>query len=151
MGIIQVSKKTVLKILRVNGFVPPKLRFAPPSWRSVLDSIDRHWAMDFTTVFDRNDLQIFIFSILEVPLRQLILINATNKPTKQWLMQQLRNCSILGYCFPATMVHDRDGIYGNWLPNILESMIVYHLRRYPDRLGVILTKSVSTVPSRMNS
>jgi transposase InsO family protein len=117
---IQVSKKTVLKILRENGFEPPKLRFAPPTWRSVLDSFSRHWAMDFTTVFDRNGLQIFIFSILEVPSRQLILINATANPTREWLAQQFRNCSILGYHFPSAMVHDRDGIYGNWLPDILK-------------------------------
>ena len=117
---IQVSKKTVLKILKENGFEPPKLRFAPPTWRSVLNSLDRHWAMDFTTVFDREGIQIFIFSIIEVPSRQLILINATANPTKEWLVQQFRNCSILGHHFPAAMVHDRDGIYGNWLPDILK-------------------------------
>jgi transposase InsO family protein len=116
---IQVSKKTVLKILRVNGLVPPKLRFAPPSWRSVLDSFSRHWAVDFTTVFDCRGVQLFIFSILEIPSRQLILISATTNPNQDWLMQQLRNCCILGHEFPPVMIHDRDGIYGNWLLNIL--------------------------------
>jgi hypothetical protein len=76
--------------------------------------------MDFTTVFDRNGTQLFIFSILEVPSRQLILISCSANPTKEWLVQQLRNCSILGHQFPPVMVHDRDGIYGNWLPYILE-------------------------------
>ncbi|MDA0844053.1 MAG: integrase core domain-containing protein [Bacteroidetes bacterium] len=128
---IQVSKKTVLKILKVNGFTPPRLRFAPPTWGSVFDSIGRHWAMDFTTVFDRNGVQIFILSILEVPSRQLILINATSNPTKQWLMQQLRNCSILGYDFPAAMVHDRDGIYGNWLSNYLKQHDCLSLKTPP--------------------
>jgi hypothetical protein len=77
--------------------------------------------MDFTTVYDRNGLQLFIFSILELPSRQLILINSTANPTQAWLMQQFRNCCILGHTFPSAMVHDRDGIYGNWLPNILKN------------------------------
>jgi len=64
---IHVSKKTVLKILRENGFVLPRTRFAPPSWKSVLDSFCRYWAMDFTTVFDSKGIQIFIFAIIEVP------------------------------------------------------------------------------------
>ena len=116
---IQVSKKTVLKILRINGFMPPNIRFSPPPWRSVLDSFSRHWAMDFTTVFDCKGTQLFIFSILELPSRQLILINSTASPTREWLMQQFRNCCILGHQFPSVMIHDRDGIYGNWLPKIL--------------------------------
>lgn len=117
---INVSKKTVLKILRVNGFVPPKTRFTPPSWRSVLDSLHRHWAMDFTTVFDRNGFQLFIFAIIEVPSRKLILINSTQYPTREWLVQQFRNSCIAGHSFPSAMVHDRDGIYGQWLPGVLE-------------------------------
>ena len=116
---IQVSKKTVLKVLRCNGFVPPRTRFAPPSWHSILESLDRYWAMDFTTVFDSKGVQIFIFSILEVPSRRLIHINATANPTQAWLMQQFRNCCILGDDFPLAMVHDRDGIYGKWLPEAL--------------------------------
>jgi hypothetical protein len=109
---IKVSKKTVLKILRVNGFVPPRTRVTPPSWRSVLESLDRYWSMDFTTVFDRKGIQVFIFAIIEVPSRQLILINSTLNPTQKWLVQQFRNCCILGHEFPSAMVHDRDAIYG---------------------------------------
>jgi hypothetical protein len=89
---IRVSKKTVLKILGANGFVPPKLQFSPPTWRSILDSHKRHWAMDFNTVYDRNGIQLFIFSIIELPSRQLNLINSTANPTQAWLMQQFRNC-----------------------------------------------------------
>ena len=128
---IRVSKKTVLKILRVNGFVPPKLRFYPPPWRSILDSHKRHWAMDFTTVFDRNGVQLFIFSILELPSRQLILINSTANPTQAWLMQQFRNCCILGHSFPSAMVHDRDSIYGSWLPDFLKNYGCLSLKTPP--------------------
>lgn len=116
---IRVSKKTVLKILKEYGFIPPKTRFTPPSWQSILHSMMRHWAMDFTSVFDGSGIQLFIFSIIEIPSRKLILINSTANPTKQWLMQQFRNCCIRGHSFPEIMVHDRDAIYGHWLPDAL--------------------------------
>lgn len=128
---IHVSKKTVLKILRENGFVPPRTKFASPSWRSVLDSFCRYWAMDFTTVFDSKGIQIFIFAIIEVLSRRLIQINSTVNPTRDWLTQQFRNCCISGHLFPAAMVHDRDGIYGNWLPEILQEFGCQSLRTPP--------------------
>ena len=34
---IRVSKKSILKILRVNGFSPSRTKFAPPPWGSVLN------------------------------------------------------------------------------------------------------------------
>ena len=116
---IRVSKKTVLKILRKNGFMPPKTRFAPPLRSTVLDSLTRYWSMDSTCVFDMNGLQIFIFAVIEVPSRKLVLINARANPTNARLIKQFRNCCISGQVFPKAMVHDRDGIYGHWLPDIL--------------------------------
>jgi hypothetical protein len=61
---IQVSNKTALKFMKENGFVPPNIRFSPPNWRSALGSFSRNWAIDFTKVFDRKGVQLFIFSIL---------------------------------------------------------------------------------------
>ena len=84
---IRVSKKSILKILRVNGFSPPRTKFAHHRGGSVLSSFSRYWSMDFTCVFDMGGLQIFIFAIIEVLSRRLILINATTKPTKEWLIQ----------------------------------------------------------------
>jgi hypothetical protein len=96
----------------------------------MLDSHKRHWAMDFNTVYDRNDIQLF-FLILELPSRQLILIKSTANPTQAWLMQQFRNFCILGHTFPSALVHDRDGIYGNWLPNILKNYGCLSLKTPP--------------------
>ena len=116
---IKVSKKTVLKILRENGFIPPKMRFTPPSWRALLNSLKPYWSMDFTSIFDSQGIQLFIFSIIEVPSRKLILINSTANPNKKWLLQQFRNCCVLGHTFPGAMIHDRDAIYGHWLAGAL--------------------------------
>jgi putative transposase len=74
--------------------------------------------MDFTCVFDAKGIQIFIFAIIEVPSRKLILINSTANPTREWVTQQFRNTAP-AHEFPASMVHDRDGIFGHWLPKVL--------------------------------
>ena len=65
---IAVSKKTVLKNLRESGFIPPKLKFTPPSWKSLLNSYARFWSMDFTTIFDASGIQLFVFVIIEYPV-----------------------------------------------------------------------------------
>ena len=128
---IKVSKKTVLKILRQNGFVPPRTKFSPPSWTSLIETYARFWSMDFTTVFDVFGVQLFIFVVIEVPSRKLILINVTANPDKIWLMQQLRNRSFSGVQFPDAIVHDRDGIYGKWLPHILKEFGALSVKTHP--------------------
>ena len=100
------------------GFVPPKTRFEPPSWSSLLNTLPRYWAIDFTCVFDAKSIQIFILAIIEVPSRRLVLINSTPNPTRDWLIQQLRNTGFANV-FPQAVLHDRDGIYGHWLPKVL--------------------------------
>ena len=128
---IKVSKKTVLKILRENDFVPPRVRFAPPSWKALSHAYSRYCSMDFTTVFDLMGLQLFIFVIIEVPSRKLITISVTTNPDQAWLIQQCRNCSIAGHLFPEAMVHDRDGIYGKWLPDILTEFEMKSIKTRP--------------------
>jgi hypothetical protein len=128
---IRVSKKTVLKILRENGFVPPRTKFSPLSWKALYEAYSRFWSMDFTTVFDVMGVQIFIFVIIEIPSRQLIRISVTTNPDREWLIQQFRNCSIAGHIFPEAMVHDRDGIYGKWLPDILSEFEMRSIKTRP--------------------
>ena len=76
--------------------------------------------MDFTCVFDAKGIQLFIFAVIEFPSRRLIIINSTTNPTREWLTQQFRNCCVSGHQFPDAMVHDRDGVYGQWLPDLLK-------------------------------
>ena len=76
--------------------------------------------MDFTCVFDSKGVQLFIFAIIEAPSRRLVLINSTANPTKEWLIQQFRSCCISGHVFPDAMMHDRDGVYGQWLADLLK-------------------------------
>ena len=116
---IKVSKTTVSKILRENGFVPPRTRFAPISWSTFLAVYKSVWYIDFMTVFDVKGHQIFILNIIDSISRKLILSNATTNPNFDWLVQQLRNCSIEGNKMPEALVHDHDGIFGKYFDRIL--------------------------------
>ena len=46
--------------------------------------------------------------------------NATLNPTRDWVLQQIRNCEINGFSLPEAFVHDRDAIFGNYFDKILE-------------------------------
>ena len=52
-------------------------------------------------------------------LLQLVLTNATLNPTKEWIIQQIRNCEMDGFIFLDALVHDRDKIFGNYFDKIL--------------------------------
>ena len=116
---IRVSKTTVLKILKENGFVPPRTKFQPVSWSAFLDACKSVWYCDFTTVFDAKGLQIFIFNIIDGATRQLVLSNVTLNPTRSWVIQQVRNCEINGFVLPEVLVHDRDAIFGKYFDRML--------------------------------
>ncbi len=116
---IKVSKTTVLKILKDNGLIPPRTRFQPVSWSVFLKAYRSVWYADFTTIFDPRGSQIFIFNIIDGATRQLVLSNATLNPTKDWIIQQIRNCEINGFYLPDALVHDRDAIFGKYFNRIL--------------------------------
>tara|TARA_B100000902_G_C27082663_1_gene799696 strand:+ start:322 stop:660 length:339 start_codon:yes stop_codon:yes gene_type:complete len=109
---IKISKKTVLKILRKNGFVPSRVRFDTPSWKALFHTYSPYWSMGFTAVFDLMGLQLFRFAIIEVPSKKLITISVPANPDQDWLIQQFRNCSLGDHSFPEAMVHNRNDIYG---------------------------------------
>ena len=120
LGILgfRVSKKTVRKILKENGLMPPrrKLKFTPPSWRALLDSYKRIWGFDFTIVFDVMGNQLYIMNLIDWGTRRLIVSSVTVSPDSVWLTQQFCNASIDQFDqFPDVIITDNDGIFGHWL------------------------------------
>ena len=99
LGII-VCKRTIQRILKEYGFFTPKTRITPPTWSAFIKSHKELWAMDFASVIDLKCLQIFILVIIDVTTRKLILINVTLNPDRKWIIQQFRNCSIVGINLP---------------------------------------------------
>ena len=103
---LDVSKETIRKILKSNGLCPPKLKFAPPSWSSLLTSYKSVFAMDFTCVIDLFGKQIFILVILDHLKRELVFLNATLSPNRYWITQQIRNFHF-DYASPEAMTRIR--------------------------------------------
>ncbi len=118
---IKVSKKSVLRILKENGFTPPTKKFDPPSWTALWDCYRRIWGIDFLTVFDVRGKQLFVFNVIDWCTRSLMASSVTSNPTREWLTQQFRNISIeTDDTWPEAIVRDNDGIYGKWLDKMLE-------------------------------
>jgi len=119
---INVSKTTVAKILRDNGMLPPKTRYTPPSWRACANWLKGYLAMDFTYIFDSSGRQLFIFNVIDCASRRLLVCCPTYEPTRDWIIQQLRNC-MMEYGFdwepPVGMIHDNDGLFKGWLGGVL--------------------------------
>ena len=72
----KVSKKTVLKYLEINGCHQP----SPTSrlrWSEFLDNHKFKIGIDFTCLISVQGYQLFIFVILDLDSRKLLLINAT--------------------------------------------------------------------------
>jgi putative transposase len=113
-----VSKPTILKVLREEGLIfhPPHRRL---KWSEFLKNHNFIIGIDFTTVFDLFARQYFILVLLDLKTRELILINATLHPTREWLTQQFRNAFMDREKYPDICIADNDGIYGNWLTQML--------------------------------
>lgn len=114
LGVI-ICKESVRNILKKNGFIPPKTRFAPISWEAFFAHHSHIWQIDLTSVFDSFGRQIFIFAAIDFESRIIPIINATFNPTREWVTQQICNASVAGYNLPTALIADNDGIYGKWL------------------------------------
>ena len=57
--------------------------------------------------------RLYLFSVMDVKNREIVLFNITENPTAIWLETVVR--SNFGYIenLPSVMISDRDGIYGN--------------------------------------
>jgi putative transposase len=77
--------------------------------------------MDFCNVIDIYGSQIYFLVLINYGSRELIYINTTLNPTREWLIQQFRNMSINDSEFPKFLIIDNDGNYGNWIDPVLDS------------------------------
>lgn len=111
----RISKKTVAKILKENGFKPgPQGRRPPrdaePGWLTTL--YNQHvMAIDFKNILDQNGNELFIFNLIDHGRRVLHWSRATYNPTAAWVAQQLRNALMDLDCLPDAIVMDRDSTF----------------------------------------
>jgi transposase InsO family protein len=132
LGVV-VSDEAVRNILRINGFVPPRMRFTPTSWEAFFAHHKHIWQVDFTCIFDSLGEQIFIFAAIDFESRIITTINATLHPTREWIIQQFRNATIEGFELPTALIADNDGVYGKWLDVDLKRYFDIEVFRTPYR------------------
>ena len=128
---VSIHKKTVQRILKEFGFLPPKLNFHPPPWSWIFSSQVDAWAMDFTCVFDRFGRQLFILVIINTLTKELVLVNVSCTPDRRWIIQQFRNTAISDTKFPSHLIIDNDGIYGKWIDRVLKADFDIDVIRIP--------------------
>jgi putative transposase len=66
---------------------------------------------------------VYIFVVMPVASRRIVLINATTSPGLDWVKQQIRQATEWARC-PRFLLHDNDGVYGQ-----------YHQRRAREEQG----------------
>jgi hypothetical protein len=56
---------------------------------------------------------VYIFVVMHVASRRIVLINATTSPGLAWVKQQIRQATEWARC-PRFLLHDNDGVYGQY-------------------------------------
>ncbi len=106
------------------------------SWRQFITNHRREvFACDFLVQYTARFEVVYIFVVMEVASRRIALINVTRAPTLEWVKVQLREATALDDG-PRFIVHDNDGIYGQYGANRVGRPYRCHLDRW---LGEVMS------------
>ncbi len=84
------------------------------SWRRFITNHSREvFACDFLVQYIARFEVVSVFVVMEVASRRIALINATRRPTLDWVKGQIREIAVFEGG-PRFLVHDNDGIYGQF-------------------------------------
>jgi hypothetical protein len=84
------------------------------TWRTFIKNHAKQiYACDFLTQHTAYFTVIYIFVVMEIASRQIVLINATTSPSLTWVKQQIRKITPWGEV-PRFLIHDNDGIFGQY-------------------------------------
>ncbi len=84
------------------------------TWRTfVKNHAKQIYACDFLTQYTALFTVIYVFVVMEIASRQVVLINATTSPSLAWVKQQIREITPWG-SIPRFLIHDNDGIFGQY-------------------------------------
>jgi len=130
---IKLSKGSIANILKNSGFEPIRTDLGP-TWLEFLRlQSPRYWSCDFFTVETVGLKTLYVFFIIDTTSRELIHFAVTPNPKQKWLENVLRSAFIGRDDLPKYFVSDRDGIFGEWMSEFLESCYDMRLYRTPPR------------------
>jgi hypothetical protein len=110
------------------------------SWRTFIRNHQEEiFACDFliqhTAWFDL----VYVFVVMEISTRRIVLINVTTSPTLNWVKQQIRTITAFGEG-PRYLIHDNDGIFGQFRERQAGRCFRCHFDRW--LLEVMSTKGI---------
>jgi putative transposase len=84
------------------------------TWKTfVKNHASQIFAVDFLSQTTAFFAVVYIFVVMEVGSRRIVAINATTSPGLEWVKQQIRQVTAWGQT-PRFLVHDNDGIFGQY-------------------------------------
>jgi putative transposase len=83
------------------------------TWKTFIENHAKQiFAVDFLTQTTAFFAVVYIFVVMEIASRRIVLINVTTNPSLGWVQQQLRQAT--GGGKPRFLLHDNDGIFGQY-------------------------------------
>jgi putative transposase len=78
----------------------------------LLYQLHQTWAIDFTTQVTLFFRTFYIFAVMELHTRRIVLWNFTDHPTLEWIKIQIREAVDRAGKAPRFLIHDLDGRFG---------------------------------------
>jgi len=135
---IDVSPRTVHKYWpQPPGTGGGRRRTASPSWKTfVRNHAPGIVACDFLVAVIARFRILFVFLVLEIGSRRILLCNVTAHPTAEWTLQQLRDAIASDH--PCQfLIHDRDTIFSSELDAEVKNTFGLRVLRTPVRADAI--------------
>jgi putative transposase len=84
------------------------------TWKTfVKNHASQMFAVDFLTQYTALFTTVYVFVVMEIASRRIVLINVTTSPGLAWVKQQIRQATAWGKA-PRFLLHDNDGIFGQY-------------------------------------
>jgi len=116
---IRVSPRTVQKYMPKRPSRGPR---GDQSWSTLLrNHAEAVLACDFFVVVTAMFRVFYVFIVLEHGPRRILYCNATDHPTAEWTLQQLREAIPCGHGY-RFLIHDRHGVFSQALDRSIENM-----------------------------
>ena len=106
---IKHSTSTIRKYM-----VRPRPHDDGQKWRIFIKNHSHElFACDFMTQYTALFTTVYVFVVMEISTRRIVLCNVTESPTLDWVKIQIRNIAAFDRK-PRFLLHDNDGVFGQF-------------------------------------